>query len=732
MDPLVRTTLVVQQGLARASGTATSLLFAIALVCSEAHPPPLAWRLLGIGLFATALVYRLVRRLGQLDPRETLRLDLELFLHLAVGCYAVVLSTPGGIEGPYYAIVYALMMVAAGFAKPLATAITLLAGLGLEGLLCSVSQGVACRDRLLPHAGLLILFTGLNFAVFRAEIARVRRLSRTRIEAEIQKMKDAARSYRLGHALGVGNDSTLTPPPKDAEDRVLYSGVNEIHQALQFALELLRRTLSLRTAVLLWLNPAGSRLYIQELSTEEDGILSGPFSPRDGIFAAALVQGKPVSLCGARAAKHTPYYATQPSVGAVCAVPVVEQAHVRGLIVMDRPLRDPFTSHEEELATAAARFMLRAVQNERVFVQLECAKREQDKLYRAANALASASTEAHVIEAGVSSAREFASFDFAVVTLYDAVRNEHEICAVSGDGAGELVGKRFRHNTGLVGMAVANRHPLPYRGDYDGARQIVFTRQLSPPALKSLLVLPLLVHDTPLGTLVLGAVRRAALGDAVRPTLEVLASHMAVSLSNARMLKRLEEMATTDGLTGLLNKRALTEASLQKLRSAQRFNKPLSVLICDLDHFKTINDTYGHDIGDDVIRGFADILKRVKRDIDVVGRFGGEEFVLVCEHTDCRGAQHLGDRIRSELEATSFPVESGHFRITCSVGVATFPAAGTQWEGLFKSADEALYAAKRGGRNRVTVWNGKPQGVAASGPSHPDRLDYLAIPPAGA
>jgi diguanylate cyclase (GGDEF)-like protein len=713
MDPLVRTTLAVQQGLSRVSGTLTSLLFAVALLASEVHPPPLAWRLVGTGLFATSLVYRLVRRLGQLDPRETSRLDTELFTHLSVGCYAMVLGAPGGIEGPYYAIVYALMMVAAGFARPFATAATLLGLMALEASLCALSERLSCRDHLAPHAGLLMVFAGLNLVVFRAEIARVRRLSRARVEAEIQRMKDAARSYRLGHALGVGMDCALTPPPKDAEDRVLYSGVNEIHQALQFALDLLRRTLSLKTAVLLWLNPSGTRLYIQELSTEEDNILPGPFDPRDGILAAALAQGRPVALCGGRAAKHTPYYGTQPPVGAVCAVPVVEQTHPRGLLVVDRPVREAFTIHEEDLMVAASRFMLRAVQNERVFVQLECAKREQDKLYRAANALASATTEANVVEAGVSSAREFASFDFAVVTLYDSVSNEHEICAVSGAGADQLVGQRFRHNSGLVGMAVANRHPLPYRGDYDAARQIVFARHLNPPGLNSLLVLPLLVHDAPLGTLVLGAARRGALGDAVRPTLEVLASHMAVSLSNARMLKRLEEMATTDGLTGLLNKRALTEASLQKLRSARRFHKPLSVLVCDLDHFKTINDTYGHDIGDDVIRGFAGILKRVKRDIDVVGRFGGEEFVLVCEHTDSGGARHLGERIRSELEATSFPVESGYVRVTCSVGVATFPTAGSQWETLFRSTDEALYAAKRSGRNRVTVWHPKLQGVAA-------------------
>jgi diguanylate cyclase (GGDEF)-like protein len=179
------------------------------------------------------------------------------------------------------------------------------------------------------------------------------------------------------------------------------------------------------------------------------------------------------------------------------------------------------------------------------------------------------------------------------------------------------------------------------------------------------------------------------------------------------MLKRLEEMATTDGLTGLLNKRTLTELAVQKIKSAERFGKPLSVLVCDIDHFKRVNDTYGHDVGDVVIKGLADVLRRVKRDTDGVGRFGGEEFVVVCEETDEQGAALLAERIRQELCQAAFKTELGMLSVTCSVGVASFPAAGRTWETMFKATDEALYASKRAGRNRVTVWTPRLQGYAA-------------------
>jgi diguanylate cyclase (GGDEF)-like protein len=206
-----------------------------------------------------------------------------------------------------------------------------------------------------------------------------------------------------------------------------------------------------------------------------------------------------------------------------------------------------------------------------------------------------------------------------------------------------------------------------------------------------------------IGTLILGARRRLAFGDSVRPTLEVLASHLAVSLANARMVHKLETMATTDGLTGLFNKRAMLEEAKKKIAASARFGRKMSLLVTDIDFFKKVNDTYGHDVGDVVIKGLAEILKRQKRATDMVARFGGEEFVVLCEQTDEKGAMLLAERIREELGKTTFHAEQGPFQVTCSIGVCTFPEAGRDWETLFKASDEALYVSKRSGRNRCTA-----------------------------
>jgi diguanylate cyclase (GGDEF)-like protein len=147
------------------------------------------------------------------------------------------------------------------------------------------------------------------------------------------------------------------------------------------------------------------------------------------------------------------------------------------------------------------------------------------------------------------------------------------------------------------------------------------------------------------------------------------------------------------------------------------------VLVVDIDLFKHVNDTHGHDVGDDVIKGLANVHARNKRNTDAVARFGGEEFVTICEETDAEGALVLAERIRAEFARTTFHAGSDTVSCTCSVGIATFPEAGESWQELFKAADEALYVSKRNGRDQATIFQpsrpSTPGRRSAPGPSSP-------------
>lgn len=626
--------------------------------------------------------------------------DIELGGLLALAAMAVAVHLDRRTAGPMFPMVYVAIGLVSAFAHPVATAFVVVATVAFEALLQAIAFGGADSGDLGVHAGFMLAVAATNMMSLRMEVVRLRKASRSELSAERDRIREEARNYRLLRPVAEGEIESGRE-----DERLFRSVIEEIQLSVLFALRLLRESLGVHTTILLWLDDAGSLRVTELVSDAEDHELArGPFSALDGILGAVLSQQAPVSLHGLKPSHHLPYYAENCPVQAVCAVPVFEHGHLRGVLVVDRREARPFTAEEEELCEQAARFAARAIENERVFVQLGRTRDEQSKLYRAAERLGAALSEQEIVEAGVSSASEIAAVDFAAFTSFEPNDRSHLIRSVRGEKASALEGKRFGNNAGLVSMALKNRHPLPYRGEYDPGQQMVFSKQLAPPNMPSLLVLPLVVHDEPLGTLVLGSKRSQAFDDAARGLLDVLASHLAVSLSNARMVRKLEEQATTDGLTGLLNKRALLEAAEHKLSAARRFGRPLSVLVCDIDHFKRVNDTYGHDVGDVVIKALGQVHQREKRVTDAVARFGGEEFVTICEQTDAEGAMLLAERIREEFKKTVFHANGEEVRCTLSVGIATFPGVGKSWDEVFKAADEALYASKRGGRDRATVW----------------------------
>jgi two-component system cell cycle response regulator len=166
----------------------------------------------------------------------------------------------------------------------------------------------------------------------------------------------------------------------------------------------------------------------------------------------------------------------------------------------------------------------------------------------------------------------------------------------------------------------------------------------------------------------------------------------------------LQELALTDPLTSLPNRRAIEDWAARQLSGAARYGFSFWVTLADLDHFKTVNDTHGHDAGDTVLRAFSQILKTKSRRSDICGRIGGEEFLFVLTHATMEDAKHVIECVRAELEATKFSFNGKSLTVTASFGLAGF--AGTRapdFNRLVAQADSALYSAKRMGRNRVEV-----------------------------
>ncbi len=165
---------------------------------------------------------------------------------------------------------------------------------------------------------------------------------------------------------------------------------------------------------------------------------------------------------------------------------------------------------------------------------------------------------------------------------------------------------------------------------------------------------------------------------------------------------RLEELSTYDGLTGLYNHRMFHRLLGEELVRAKRFDRPMSLLMLDIDHFKQVNDSYGHQAGDMVLRGVSNLLREHSRSIDRVCRYGGEEIMVILPEVATESALVSAERLRQKLEQSAFDVGEGRMvGVTVSIGVASFPFHADEDDGLIHAADMALYAAKNAGRNRV-------------------------------
>jgi diguanylate cyclase (GGDEF)-like protein len=247
------------------------------------------------------------------------------------------------------------------------------------------------------------------------------------------------------------------------------------------------------------------------------------------------------------------------------------------------------------------------------------------------------------------------------------------------------------------GLIISNATP------YDGVIRLISHRRLVD--------LPLIVAVT------------ASLDDTLaswrRQTLTVFASLILVTLWSVvfssrlvgilRLLKRhsleQERLAITDQLTGLYNRRYLIETGTREMARAHRYDKPMSLLLLDIDYFKTVNDTWGHSTGDGVLRGLAATMNAIVRDQDTVGRLGGEEFAIILPETDPKGTHFIAERIRAAIQETPMAItaEGRAITITVSIGMATVSPNDESFEAVLSRADKGLYRAKETGRNLVAA-----------------------------
>jgi two-component system cell cycle response regulator len=650
--------------------------------------------LLLIGCAATAV--RRLRR-SKAGAGATLREELELGgCALAVAFAAVTLS--GERTFP---IVYLLSALAATFlTRP--AALTLLGAAVLFDAQSTLAQRPATFA---AHTIFLGLFAALYNVVLTARLAAARRAENDAVKNRLREVEERARTFRL-----VSAGSQDSSPSINDREKWLVASVKEIEGALGTALEIGEQALKAHTCAVFLLGSDDRSLKLHDCRSASEQIQREPFAAAEGVFGAMIKRGVPIRLCAAGGVKGVTHYEEGgPSVCALLAVPILEgRGLVRGVLVVDRLTADAFTESDERLLTTIASEALRAIEVERVMGYIRKARDEKDRFFRAIEELNRAGSPDQVFLAVLESARQIAPLDFCAVTLVSEENGQrmHRIARMTGVTAQgrALEGKTFADNNGLVANVVRYGAPLPGREVVAMDRQVIFDGDTQVRGLQSLKIFPLVAGDRILGTLVAGSRKGRAIDSEALRMLEVIAIQAAQAVLRAQLFEQMERMATTDGLTGLLNHRTFQVRIDEALAAARRYGRKCSVILTDIDHFKSVNDTWGHPAGDMVLKGVAKILRDKARDTDIVARYGGEEFAIIMPETDTKGALVIAERIREAIKAETFTTEQGPLKVTMSLGIATFPDAAQDKQSMVDLSDQCLYFAKRHGRNQsVTV-----------------------------
>jgi diguanylate cyclase (GGDEF)-like protein len=221
----------------------------------------------------------------------------------------------------------------------------------------------------------------------------------------------------------------------------------------------------------------------------------------------------------------------------------------------------------------------------------------------------------------------------------------------------------------------------------------------------SVMLVPMISHGEARGVLIAESPDPDAFSTKDEKSVVVVARSAAMALDNAMLHKKTEELTITDELTGIYNYRYFTHKLKEEQRRADRYDLPLSLIMLDIDWFKKFNDTYGHEVGNIVLKGMTSVVKKCIRDVDIFARYGGEEFSIILPQTPKVEASRIGERIREAIEEARFGGYEGipELKLTVSVGITSFPENGKPYAELLSLADQALYRAKGAGKNLVCV-----------------------------
>jgi len=482
----------------------------------------------------------------------------------------------------------------------------------------------------------------------------------------------------------------------------------EIDMILDRCIKLIRIRIDCHTAAVFFPTADGGYTIRRHTSKSEFVNKEAIIYPGVGVIGAFLKDGlKQLKLTDIVTDSMTLfYYERDAGIRSLMASPLIAHGLERGTIIVDSTEKDHFTDEDHAYLTAVAEVCGQAVYNAYLYNQH---KLDHERLAAMSNTEKYFFKEQH-IEGVLDKLVEIIPFAFHCDRLCISLLVDSKDAAVIKRVWGQMTDNLLNLSFSIQEKSLANivyTKSLSFLRNFSDDHYEIRHTEKEPQVedFKSFLVYPLGVN-TCKGMILLESFQKNTYSERSRDLMSRLIASAGIAIEKIQILEQTENSAIRDGLTGLYNHRQFQHLLKESITRSIRQKKPLSLVICDIDHFKKVNDTQGHQFGDIVLKTIASKLQNsIREGIDNAARYGGEEFALILSETDSRTAAETVERIRQQISAMLFQDPKGkELHITLSFGIAEYGRHAKNQELLISRADKALYRAKENGRNRAELY----------------------------
>jgi diguanylate cyclase (GGDEF)-like protein len=463
-------------------------------------------------------------------------------------------------------------------------------------------------------------------------------------------------------------------------------------EVLQRILAIARDYFHLRNVAILLLDDHSRQLYVRSQIGWDEGQDKIRVSLGHGITGEAANKKQPVY--SPDVSKDSRYFCSAKSTRSELAIPLMVRDEVVGVLDCQSDRIDHFDYETIDLLTLFSTQASIALQN----AQLYSLERERARQLQAINAIAQQTTAVLDLEDLLGKVCVLIRDAFRVSHVSLFLREDHDLVLRAHHGTLTPCipeGGRFTASTQPWASILADSCTSIERDLCSAPAARFFVESASR------LCIPLISFGQTLGVLALDSTQPDAFSDSDQQSLESVADICATAIQNAHYVERVKQLAYLDGLTGIFNRRFFEMRIIEEIERAKRYGTGMAVIMADIDEFKRLNDEFGHVLGDEVLRQVSSVFHQQLRKVDVVCRYGGEEFGVLLTQVSTEQALNVAEKLRKVVANWQFP---GVPRtVTISAGAAAFPEHGSTRDALVKAADSALYAAKQAGRNKVCL-----------------------------